>query len=47
MFFFYRLEPLLFRIKEKRSAVLCPSIDMISEHNMAYSVNKRILLIIL
>ncbi|UJR37273.1 hypothetical protein I4U23_029982 [Adineta vaga] len=31
------LEPLLARIKEKRSAILCPSIDMISEHNMQYS----------
>ncbi|CAF0774469.1 unnamed protein product [Adineta steineri] len=30
------LEPLLARIKEKRSAVLCPSIDMISDHNLAY-----------
>ncbi|CAF1010915.1 unnamed protein product [Rotaria magnacalcarata] len=30
------LEPLLFRIKEKRSAVLCPGIDMISDSNMGY-----------
>jgi hypothetical protein len=35
----YRLEPLLLRIKEKRSAVLCPGIDMISEQNMAYGVS--------
>jgi hypothetical protein len=38
--FFCRLEPLLLRIKEKRSAVLCPSIDMISDSNMAYGVNN-------
>ncbi|CAF1122170.1 unnamed protein product [Adineta ricciae] len=31
------LEPLLARIKEKRSAILCPSIDMISERSMQYS----------
>jgi polypeptide N-acetylgalactosaminyltransferase len=31
------LEPLLLRIKEKRSAILCPSIDYISDQNMAYS----------
>jgi hypothetical protein len=37
---FFRLEPLLLRIKEKRSAVLCPSIDMISDSNMAYGVNN-------
>ncbi|CAF4376133.1 unnamed protein product, partial [Adineta steineri] len=30
------LEPILARIKEKRSAVLCPSIDSISDQNMAY-----------
>ncbi|CAF1111639.1 unnamed protein product [Rotaria sordida] len=30
------LEPLLLRIKEKRSAILCPGIDMISDQNMAY-----------
>ncbi|CAF3858812.1 unnamed protein product [Rotaria sp. Silwood2] len=30
------LEPLLLRIKEKRSAILCPMIDMISDNNMAY-----------
>ncbi|CAF1256559.1 unnamed protein product [Adineta steineri] len=30
------LEPVLARIKEKRSAVLCPSIDSISDQNMAY-----------
>jgi hypothetical protein len=37
-FSFFRLEPLLFRIKEKRSAILCPGIDMISEQNMGYGV---------
>jgi len=37
---FYRLEPLLLRIKQKRSAILCPSIDMISDQNMAYSVKR-------
>ncbi|CAF1270040.1 unnamed protein product [Adineta steineri] len=30
------LEPLLLRIKEKRSAILCPGIDMISDTNMGY-----------
>lgn len=34
---FYRLEPLLARIKEKRSAVLCPIIDHISAETLAYS----------
>ncbi|CAF0867099.1 unnamed protein product, partial [Rotaria sordida] len=29
------LEPLLLRIKEKRSAILCPGIDMISDQDMA------------
>jgi hypothetical protein len=38
-FCFDRLEPLVFRIKEKRSAILCPGIDMISEQNMAYGVS--------
>jgi hypothetical protein len=37
--FFYRLEPLLLRIKQKRSAILCPGIDMISEQNMGYGVS--------
>ncbi len=37
---FSRLEPLLMRIKEKRSAILCPGIDMISEQNMAYGVSN-------
>ena len=32
----FRLEPLLARIKEKRSAVLCPTIDSIDDKNMAY-----------
>ena len=41
---FYRLEPLLLRIKEKRSAVLCPGIDMISEQNMGYGVSGRCIL---
>ncbi|CAF1553477.1 unnamed protein product [Rotaria magnacalcarata] len=31
------LEPLLYRIKQKRSAILCPSIDMVGEQNMGYS----------
>lgn len=30
------------RIKEKRSAILCPGIDMISEQNMAYGVSDLI-----
>ncbi|CAF0806972.1 unnamed protein product [Rotaria sordida] len=30
------LEPLLLRIKQKRSAILCPMIDMISERDMQY-----------
>jgi hypothetical protein len=38
--FFSRLEPLVLRIKEKRSAILCPGIDMISDQNMAYGVRK-------
>ena len=29
------------RIKEKRSAVLCPGIDMISDQNMGYGVSVR------
>jgi hypothetical protein len=40
-FCFDRLEPLVFRIKEKRSAILCPGIDMISEQNMAYGVSDN------
>ena len=39
-FDFYRLEPLLLRIKQKRSAILCPGIDMISDSNMGYGVSK-------
>ncbi|XP_064647767.1 probable N-acetylgalactosaminyltransferase 9 isoform X1 [Lineus longissimus] len=31
------LEPMLARIKEKRSAVLCPEIDVISDHTLQYS----------
>ncbi|CAF1235950.1 unnamed protein product, partial [Rotaria sordida] len=31
----FSLEPLLLRIKEKRSAILCPGIDMISDQDMA------------
>ncbi|CAF3344107.1 unnamed protein product [Rotaria socialis] len=31
------LEPLLYRIRQKRTAILCPSIDMISEQNMGYT----------
>ena len=34
-----RLEPLLHRIKEKRSVILCPSIDTINDQTMAYSVS--------
>ena len=34
--FHARLEPLLARIKEKRSAVLCPSIDGISAESLMY-----------
>jgi hypothetical protein len=37
--FLYRLEPLVLRIKQKRSAILCPGIDMISEQNMGYGVS--------
>lgn len=40
LFFVSRLEPLLGRIKEKRSAILCPGIDMISEQNMGYGVSQ-------
>lgn len=32
----YRLEPILQRIKDKRNAVVCPVIDMISDDSMAY-----------
>lgn len=32
----FRLEPLVQRIKEKRSAILCPMIDAINEHTMEY-----------
>ena len=35
-----RLEPLLFRIQQRRSAVLCPSIDLINDHTMAYIVSR-------
>lgn len=34
-----RLEPLVYRIQQKRSAILCPAIDMISEQNMGYGVS--------
>ena len=33
----FRLEPLLSRISEKRSAVVCPEIDVISAQTLAYS----------
>ena len=32
----FRLEPILQRIKDKRTAVVCPVIDMISDSSMAY-----------
>ncbi len=32
----YRLEPLVQRIKDKRSAVLCPMIDAINDETIAY-----------
>lgn len=35
-YFDIRLEPLLARIKEKRSAVLCPMIDVISDRSLNY-----------
>lgn len=34
--FLLRLEPILARIKEKRTAILCPTIDSIDDKNMAY-----------
>lgn len=33
---YFRLEPIVQRIKEKRSAVLCPMIDAIDDYTMAY-----------
>jgi len=33
----YRLEPMLARIKEKRTAVVCPEIDVIDAHTLAYN----------
>ena len=39
MVFDSRLEPLLARIKEKRSAVLCPMVDAIDDHTLEYSMN--------
>ena len=33
----HRLEPLLARIKESRTAILCPEIDVISAHSLQYS----------
>lgn len=32
----FRIQPLLQRIKEKRSAVVCPVIDLISDKTMEY-----------
>ncbi|VDM62274.1 unnamed protein product [Angiostrongylus costaricensis] len=34
------LEPLVQRISEKRDAIICPSIDDISAHNMRYNADK-------
>ncbi|KAI1728985.1 glycosyl transferase family 2 domain-containing protein [Ditylenchus destructor] len=36
------LEPMLQRISEKRTAIVCPSIDFISATNLAYSGGERI-----
>jgi hypothetical protein len=36
----------LLRIKQKRSAILCPGIDMISDQNMGYGVSDGFVLII-
>lgn len=41
-FFFFRLEPLLKRIGEKKNAIVCPSIDLISASDMSYSGNQQI-----
>lgn len=38
---FFRLEPLLARIKDNRLAVLCPIIDHISAETLAYSGSDR------
>ena len=38
----YRLEPILQRIKEKKTAIVCPSIDTISAENMAYHGGEEI-----
>ena len=35
----FRLEPLLNRIKERRSAILCPMIDVIDDKTLYYSQN--------
>jgi len=37
MYLNLRLEPILARIKEKRSTILCPTIDSIDDKNMAYN----------
>uniref|UniRef100_A0A915D3I2 Polypeptide N-acetylgalactosaminyltransferase n=1 Tax=Ditylenchus dipsaci TaxID=166011 RepID=A0A915D3I2_9BILA len=36
------LEPMLARISQKRSAIVCPSIDFISANNLAYSAGEHI-----
>lgn len=38
----YRLEPLVQRIKENPSAVVCPIIDFISAENLAYSGDRTV-----
>ena len=40
----HRLEPLLARIGEKRSAVLCPMIDAIDDKTLEYSSNGGVAL---
>ena len=37
--YIYRIEPLLARIKEERTAILCPMIDAINDNTLVYSLN--------